>query len=87
MAEVYSTCYTLHDGQRQNGLDLPRWSSTLVRANPDGNLHLGEAIILLRPAINAYGQRKSCKGVEDHSTKHYDVVHGVGLVLWAWKTR
>ena len=53
-------------------------SSIEVRANLDDNMHPGEATILLRPTIDADGQRKPREWVEDHSIGQPNVVHGGG---------
>ena len=41
-------------------------------------MHLGEAIVLVRPAIDVDGQRKPREWVEDHSIRQLDVVHRRG---------
>ena len=73
-----------HDsGRRRNGPNLPWWFSTTVWANPDGELHLGEATVLLRFTINVDGRGKPREWVEDHSIGQPDVVHGGRLAPWA----
>ena len=36
-----------------------------VRADPDNSLHKGEAIVVFRPAINAYGRKKPRRCVKE----------------------
>ena len=40
-----------------------------VRADPDNSLHKGEAIVVFRPAINAYCQGKPHRCIKKHTIR------------------